>query len=202
MPFAKWRPFCLGLGVLRGFTVVVQEQTQPPSSPPPPPPSDALDFQTYFLYDLLFERLLDLNQCRPSLLAHIYVILSRWYQLTHILLDKIAAILQTTYSKTFFWMKLFQFQIKFRWKMFLGVQLIICSDNGLAPSRRQVIIWTNADPVHRRIYAALGGDELKKLSWSKECRACMYNEKITGLNACILTCTWYTGNIDTKIPGT
>ena len=25
---------------------------------------------------------------------------------------------------------------------------------------RQVIIWTNADPIHRRIYAALGGDEL------------------------------------------
>ena len=31
---------------------------------------------------------------------------------------------------------------------------------GLAPSRRQAIIWTNADPVHRRIYAALRGDEL------------------------------------------
>ena len=28
------------------------------------------------------------------------------------------------------------------------------------PIKRQGIIWTNADPVHRRIYAALGGDEL------------------------------------------
>ena len=27
-------------------------------------------------------------------------------------------------------------------------------------NRRQAITWTNADPVHRRIYAALGGDEL------------------------------------------
>ena len=27
-------------------------------------------------------------------------------------------------------------------------------------SRRQAIIWTNADPVHRRIYAAPGGDGL------------------------------------------
>ena len=36
----------------------------------------------------------------------------------------------------------------------------IGSDNGLAPSRRQAIIWTNVDPVHWRIYAALGGDEL------------------------------------------
>ena len=25
---------------------------------------------------------------------------------------------------------------------------------------RQTIIWTNAEPVHRRIYVALGGDEL------------------------------------------
>ena len=24
----------------------------------------------------------------------------------------------------------------------------------------QAIIWTNADPIHWRIYAALGGDEL------------------------------------------
>ena len=29
------------------------------------------------------------------------------------------------------------------------------------PNRRQAIIWTNADPIHWRIYAALGGDELK-----------------------------------------
>ena len=36
------------------------------------------------------------------------------------------------------------------------------SDNGLVPSRRQAIIWTNADLNHRRIYAALGGDELSQ----------------------------------------
>ena len=33
-------------------------------------------------------------------------------------------------------------------------------DNGLAPNRPQAIIWTNADPVRWRVYAALGGDEL------------------------------------------
>ena len=33
-------------------------------------------------------------------------------------------------------------------------------DNGLAPNRRQAIIWINADLIHWRIYAALGGDEL------------------------------------------
>ena len=32
------------------------------------------------------------------------------------------------------------------------------SGNGLAPNRRQAITWTNADPVHWRIYAALEGD--------------------------------------------
>ena len=41
-------------------------------------------------------------------------------------------------------------------------------DNGLAPNKQQVMIWTNADPIHWCIYAALGRDELTKLSshWS------------------------------------
>ena len=34
------------------------------------------------------------------------------------------------------------------------------SDNGMAPNRRQAIIWINADPIHWRIYAAIGEDEL------------------------------------------
>ena len=33
-------------------------------------------------------------------------------------------------------------------------------DNGLTPNRRQAIISTNADLIHWRIYAVLGGDEL------------------------------------------
>ena len=28
---------------------------------------------------------------------------------------------------------------------------------------RQAIIWTNADPIHGRIYASIGGDELTKV---------------------------------------
>ena len=31
----------------------------------------------------------------------------------------------------------------------------IGSDNGLAPNRRQAIIWTNDDPVQRRIYVSV-----------------------------------------------
>ena len=34
----------------------------------------------------------------------------------------------------------------------------------LASNRRQVITWTNDDPALWRIYAALGGDELRALS--------------------------------------
>ena len=34
-------------------------------------------------------------------------------------------------------------------------------DNGLAGHRRWAVTWTNADPIHWRIYAALGGDELR-----------------------------------------
>ena len=36
----------------------------------------------------------------------------------------------------------------------------IGAENGLAPNRRQAIIWTNDDPVQRRIYASLGLNEL------------------------------------------
>ena len=36
----------------------------------------------------------------------------------------------------------------------------IGSDNGLAPNRRQAIIWTNDDPVQRCIYASLSLNEL------------------------------------------
>ena len=35
------------------------------------------------------------------------------------------------------------------------------------PNRRQTIIWTNAGPIHWRIYVALGGDESlpKNMAW-------------------------------------
>ena len=40
------------------------------------------------------------------------------------------------------------------------ISIWIGLDNGLARNNWQAIIWTNADPIHWRIYAALGGDEL------------------------------------------
>ena len=56
--------------------------------------------------------------------------------------------------KRIFLIKRFTFWLKFHRSFFIG------SDNGMAPTRRQAIIWTNAGPIQWRIYAALGGDEL------------------------------------------
>ena len=41
--------------------------------------------------------------------------------------------------------------------------VIIGSDKGLAPKRRQAIIWTNDCPVYWRIYASLGLNELTRV---------------------------------------
>ena len=43
-------------------------------------------------------------------------------------------------------------------------QVTTASGNG-SVLRRQAIIWTNADQVHRRIHVAQGGDELNALLW-------------------------------------
>ena len=37
--------------------------------------------------------------------------------------------------------------------------------DGLEPNRRQAIVWTNADWIHWRIYAALGADVLIAMVW-------------------------------------
>ena len=67
--------------------------------------------------------------------------------LTHWGRDKMATIFQTTFSNAFSWMKMYEFRLRFHWSLFLRLQLqysSIGSDNGLAPSRRQAIIWSNA----------------------------------------------------------
>ena len=45
--------------------------------------------------------------------------------LTHWGWDKMASILQTTFSNAFSWMKMYKFRLKFHWHLFLGVQLNI-----------------------------------------------------------------------------
>ena len=56
---------------------------------------------------------------------------------------------------------MFEFGLYFHWSLFLWVQLTI-SQHWLA--WRQAIIWTNADPVHWRIHASLGLNELNALN--------------------------------------
>ena len=48
----------------------------------------------------------------------------RW-ALTHLPLDKMATISQTTFSEAFWWMKIFVFWSKFHWRLFLRFQLTI-----------------------------------------------------------------------------
>ena len=67
-------------------------------------------------------------------------------RLTHWGRDKMAAIFQTTFSNAFSRMMICEYRLKFYWSWFLGVQLTISqhgSNNGLVPTRRQAIIWTN-----------------------------------------------------------
>ena len=66
--------------------------------------------------------------------------------LTHWGQGQMAAIFQTTFSNAFPWMKLYEFRLKFHWILFPGVQLTIFQHwfrNGLAPARRQAIIWAD-----------------------------------------------------------
>ena len=62
-------------------------------------------------------------------------------------------------------MKMFVFDQNFTEVLSQGSNwqyLSIGSVNGLAPNRRQAIIWTNADLIHWRIYTAPGGEEFKE----------------------------------------
>ena len=67
--------------------------------------------------------------------------------LSHWARDKMAAILQTTFSNAFSWKnENVTISIKISLKFVSNWQYsIIGSDNGLAPARRQAIIWTNDD---------------------------------------------------------
>ena len=97
-----------------------------------------------------------------ALITHAYAwILNSFCAISsHLPLDKMAAISQTTVSSAFLKMKSFVFRFDFPTEVCYQVSdwqyVGIGSGNGFAPNRRQAIAWTNADPVHRRIYAALG----------------------------------------------
>ena len=81
--------------------------------------------------------------------------------LTYLPLD----ISQTTISKEYLnerFCILIQISLKFVPKGPIDKKVSVGSGNGLAPTRRQAITWTNTEPFHWRIYAALGGYALIK----------------------------------------
>ena len=70
-------------------------------------------------------------------------------------LDKMAVIWQTKFLNESSWVKITEFRFKLYWNLF---QLTIShhwSGNGLPSNKRQASTWTNVDPAHLRIYAAL-----------------------------------------------
>ena len=84
--------------------------------------------------------------------------------------DEIDAILQTTFSETFSWLKMCEFRLKFQWSLFLRVQLTI--------SQHWFRWWLGAVPAtihylkqwwldYWRIYASLGlnGLYIQRMSW-------------------------------------
>ena len=87
--------------------------------------------------------------------------------LTHWGGGKMVAISQMTFSNAFSWMKMFKFWLNFTEVCSQGSNWQyskIGSDNGLAPNKRQAIIWTNDALGCRRINASLGLNELRILT--------------------------------------
>ena len=98
--------------------------------------------RAYFMIILCVDRHPWYAHWHAHILAHTHV----YYVLTNSPLDKITAFSQTTISNEFSRMKINELQLEFHWILFLRVQLTIFQhwfDNGLAPTRRQAIIWTN-----------------------------------------------------------
>ena len=82
--------------------------------------------------------------------------------LTHLSLDKTTAISPTRYvQEQFHEWKVLYFDFSEACSYRSNCQLPrIGLDNGLTLKRRQAIIWANGDPIHWRIYVALGAAEL------------------------------------------
>ena len=78
-------------------------------------------------------------------------------------------------------LKSFVFWLKFHWSLYEWSNWQwpnIGLNNALAPNRRQAIIWTNADPIHWLMYAAVGGDEVKVLCYAAQAIYSYYGQII------------------------
>ena len=70
----------------------------------------------------------------------------RLCKLTHWSQYKIATNFLMTFSNAFSWMKIYEFRLRFHWRLFPRSNKqysSIGSDFGLSPARQQAIIWTN-----------------------------------------------------------
>ena len=75
------------------------------------------------------------------MVSHCFALSKQWpIVLTYLRLDKMSAISQMTYSNAFSWMKMYEFRLSFHWSLFPMFELTR-GDNGMAPTRRQAIIW-------------------------------------------------------------
>ena len=86
-------------------------------------------------------------------------------------------------------MKIFEFQFNYYWSVSVRSSWQYASiglDNGLAPNRRQAIIWANADPIDLHIYAALGGDGLIAILLLSVICTLYLLQQIRERNACML----------------
>ena len=85
------------------------------------------------------------------------------YCISHWGRDKMAAIFQTTFSNAFSWLKMFEFQLRFHWILFPGVQLTIFQHwlrSWLGTSQATSHYLNQWWFVYWRIYASLGLNEL------------------------------------------
>ena len=79
-----------------------------------------------------------------------------WYALISTLRPRqMAAISQTTFSNVFSRMKILELRLKFRWSLSNWQYSSTGSGNGLAPPRREAIIWTDGGLFYWRVYASL-----------------------------------------------
>ena len=95
-------------------------------------------------------------------------------------------------------MKMLEFRLKFRWSVFVRVQLTIIY-NGLVSARRQAIIWTNVGIGYRHIHVSVGRNKSCCVCcwYSKENVACFKKSvlyKIMSLDpwGCACRAKWYT----------
>ena len=113
MSSGKWRPFCLGLNVLK---VHLLQSIKRPTS------HDVLSIPVCFHNVTLFRG----SHVADNILTKTqHNILNIYLDLTHWGRDKMDATSQTTLSNAFSWMKLLEFWLKIHWSLFLRVQLTI-----------------------------------------------------------------------------